>query len=102
MHHPHYDLRLVASSDIEDHADVVANLWPQSFDTQPWNARMKDALENRLHALVCAGRLSLEQAQREIAADWIGAYGRHVGRRGGERRGSSRRRWPRLAARHPP
>jgi hypothetical protein len=61
-------------------ADVAENLWPQSFDTQPWNARTKDALENRLHALVCAGRLPLEQAQREIATDWIGAYERYVGR----------------------
>jgi hypothetical protein len=36
-------------------ADVAENLWPQSFDTRPWNARTKDALETRLHALVCAG-----------------------------------------------
>lgn len=61
-------------------ADVAENLWPQSFDTRPWNARTKDALETRLHALVCAGRLPLEQAQREIATDWIGAYERYVGR----------------------
>jgi hypothetical protein len=60
--------------------EAFSHLWPQSFDTQPWNARTKDALENRLHALVCAGRLPLGQAQREIAADWIAAYVRYVGR----------------------
>jgi hypothetical protein len=59
-------------------ADVAANLWPQSFDTQPWNAAVKDRLENRLHALVCSGRLPLEVAQREIAADWIAAYRKYV------------------------
>jgi len=61
-------------------ADVAENLWPQSFDTQPWNARTKDALENRLHALVCSGRLPIEQAQHEIATDWIAAYKRYVDR----------------------
>ena len=45
----------------------------------PWNAHVKDKLEDRLHALVCAGRLPLEQAQREIAADWIAAYEKYVG-----------------------
>src|SRR5882672_5431590 len=54
-------------------ADVATNLWPQSYDTEPWNAHTKDRLEDRLHALVCAGRLPLERAQREIAADWIAA-----------------------------
>jgi hypothetical protein len=34
----------------------------------------------RLHALVCSGRLPFEQAQREIATDWIGAYARYVRR----------------------
>jgi hypothetical protein len=61
-------------------ADVAANLWPESYDTTPWNARLKDRLENRLHALVCAGPLKLEQAQREIAADWIAAYEKYVAR----------------------
>ena len=31
------------------------NLWPESFLTQPWNAYVKDVLENRLHVLVCSG-----------------------------------------------
>jgi hypothetical protein len=60
-------------------SDVAANLWPESYDTILWNARVKDRLEDRLHALVCAGRLPLEQAQREIATDWIAAYKKYVG-----------------------
>jgi len=35
---------------------------------------VKDRLEGKLHALVCAGRLNLKTAQQAIAADWIGAY----------------------------
>jgi hypothetical protein len=35
---------------------------------------VKDALEERLHEMVCAGQLDLSTAQRDIAADWIAAY----------------------------
>ena len=59
-------------------ADVAENLWPQSYETQPWNAHVKDKLEDRLHALVCSGKMPLEQAQRDIAADWIAAYHKYV------------------------
>jgi len=48
-------------------------------DTTPWSAHVKDKLEDRLHALVCAGKLPMEQAQREIATDWIAAYERYLG-----------------------
>ena len=61
-------------------ADVAANLWPQSYDTMPWNASKKDELEVRVCRLACAGSLPIERLQREIAADWIAAYGRYVGR----------------------
>jgi hypothetical protein len=59
-------------------ADVAANLWPESYDTMPWNAHLKDRLEHRLNALVCTRKLSLEEAQRAIAEDWIAAYQRFV------------------------
>jgi hypothetical protein len=44
-----------------------------------WNAHVKDKLEDRLHGLVCAGKLPIEQAQREIATDWIAVYERYLG-----------------------
>jgi hypothetical protein len=55
-------------------ADDIHNLWPESYGPVVWNARVKDALEDRLRELVCSGKLDLETAQREIATDWIGAY----------------------------
>lgn len=62
-------------------ADAAANLWPESWDTQPWNAARKDELEVYFHAKVGAGRMPLEQAQREIAEDWIADYRRYIGDR---------------------
>lgn len=57
----------------------VKNLWAESYLSQPFNAHIKDKLENKLHALVCSGRISIEEAQHEIATDWIGAYRKWVG-----------------------
>ena len=50
------------------------NLWPQPYSAGVWNARVKDALEDRLRALVCEGKLDLATAQRDLAHDWIAAY----------------------------
>lgn len=53
-------------------ADAVANLWPQQWA----DAHKKDRLENWLHREVCAGRLTLEAAQREIVENWPAAFAR--------------------------
>ena len=51
-------------------ADDILNLWPQ-----PWaGARKKDVLENELHRHVCAGSLTLSEAQQMIQKDWVAAY----------------------------
>jgi hypothetical protein len=55
-------------------ADDIRNLWPHSYSSTAWNARVKDALEDRLREMVCEGSLDLTQAQREMAANWIAAY----------------------------
>lgn len=57
-------------------SNSIRNLWPQSFMTHPWNAHVKDAIENELHRQVCAGTMSLHDAQHAIATDWIAAYRR--------------------------
>lgn len=52
----------------------LKNLWPQSFTTQPWNAHVKDKLENRLHREICDGIITVEEAQEAIKTDWIKTY----------------------------
>lgn len=58
-------------------ADDLANLWPQPYSETAWNAHIKDALEDYLRDQVCAGRMDLAAAQRELSTDWIAAYKRH-------------------------
>lgn len=56
----------------------IKNLWPQSYTTTPYNAHMKDNLENTLHRMVCSNQMNLSDAQREISTDWILAYNKYV------------------------
>jgi len=60
-------------------SNSIQNLWPQSYQTTPLNAHVKDKLENRLHSLVCSGQVPIQEAQRAIAQDWIGAYQKYLG-----------------------
>ena len=55
-------------------SDDIRNLWPQPYSGSEWNAYVKDALEDRLRGMVCAGQLDLATAQQEIAGNWIAAY----------------------------
>jgi hypothetical protein len=55
-------------------AEDIRNLWPQPYRGSEWTANVKDALEDHLRELVCSGKLSLADAQRDIATDWVAAY----------------------------
>jgi hypothetical protein len=60
-------------------ADDVKNLWPQLYHSKPWNAHLKDKLENRLHKEMCAGNITLKQAQDMLVNDWRVAYKKYYG-----------------------
>ena len=59
-------------------SNAITNLWPEPYAGR-WGARTKDVLENKLHELVCSGRLSLPYAQHIEARNWVSAYKRFVG-----------------------
>lgn len=60
-------------------ADEVANLWPQAYGTSPWNAVIKDKLENRLNKEMCAGQITLREARQMLKDDWRVAYRKYYG-----------------------
>jgi hypothetical protein len=65
-------------------SNSIKNLWPESFVTHPLNAHIKDDLENKLHELICTHQIPVEQAQQEIAHNWIAAYAKYIGPLPGE------------------
>ena len=54
-------------------SNEIENLWPQKYGG-PLGAEKKDKLENFLRRKVCAGEITLEQAQAEICHNWIRSY----------------------------
>jgi hypothetical protein len=56
----------------------IANLYPEKLNAAP-GYRVKDRLENRLHAMVCAGTITLRAAQVGIATNWQALYKRVFG-----------------------
>jgi hypothetical protein len=48
----------------------ISNLWPEAAATTP-GFHQKDGEENKLHTAVCNGSISLQQAQQEIARNWL-------------------------------
>ena len=57
-----------------DGSNGARNLWPQPVRA----SHAKDRLEARLHDLVCAGQITLANAQRAIRANWVRAYHRYL------------------------
>jgi len=39
---------------------------------------MKDDLENKMKKMICDGKITEEQAQKEISTDWTTAYDKYV------------------------
>jgi hypothetical protein len=65
---------------------LVTSRWAAPTGGEPWvpelrhlNAHVTGKLEDRLHSLICAGKILLAPAQDEIATNWIAAYENHVG-----------------------
>ncbi|GAC1393326.1 MAG: hypothetical protein NVSMB38_20870 [Ktedonobacteraceae bacterium] len=54
-------------------SNAISNLWPELASPTP-GFHEKDKVENYLHDQVCKGAISLQQAQAEIATNWLGVY----------------------------
>jgi hypothetical protein len=82
-----YELDHVVSLELGG-ADVAKNLWPEKycptkkekgmlgmFPPAPcYGAREKDVVETNFKRQVCAGKMTLKEAQKRIAADWLAEY----------------------------
>lgn len=51
----------------------ISNLWPEPANPKP-GFREKDKVENYLHKQVCDGNISLGDAQKEIANNWLSVF----------------------------
>jgi hypothetical protein len=72
-----YEEDHLISLQLGGHPTDPQNLWPQPYRIK-CGARIKDAVETKLKRLVCKGELTLAQAQRAIATNWVAAYKKYV------------------------
>ena len=69
-----YELDHIVPLALGGHPTDIANL-----QMQPWaEAKRKDRIEVKLQCLVCTGQVSLDDARREIVADWDAAYHKYA------------------------
>ena len=66
VRHPAYEIDHLIPLELGGHPTDLRNLWPEPLA----DAKRKDRVENRLHALVCSGRITLMAAQGVIARNW--------------------------------
>ncbi len=76
-----YEEDHLISLQLGGHPRDPKNLWPQPYN-QPCGARIKDVVESRLKRLVCDGKMSLADAQKAIATNWVTAYKNYVNKEG--------------------
>ena len=68
-----YELDHLISLELGGAPADEANLWPEAHGG-PRGSEAKDAVENFLHQQICAGKMTLADAQRAIATDWVRVY----------------------------
>ena len=68
-----YEEDHLISLQLGGHPTDPRNLWPEPYHRR-CGARIKDVLESRLKRNVCAGKMTLDEAQKRIASNWVNAY----------------------------
>ena len=73
-----YELDHLISIELGGNPTDPNNLWNEpyniSYNGELLGARQKDRAENILHSQVCAGTITLDQAQKQIVSDWVSVY----------------------------
>lgn len=65
-----YELDHLVPLEIGWNPESVTNLWPEPGHSQH-NFHIKDRFENYLHKAVCDGHLKLDEAQKDMANNWV-------------------------------
>lgn len=67
--HSNYEVDHLISLEIGGSNDI-SNLWPESLKITN-SSLTKDKFENYLHTQVCSGKMTIQEAQKEISVNWL-------------------------------
>ena len=63
--------------EVGGHPSSKLNLFPQYY-AATYGARVKDRLENKIHLLVCSGKITLKEGQAAFVPDWTVGYKKYL------------------------
>lgn len=70
--HSNYEVDHLISLELGGGNDI-SNLWPENSKIQS-GSLTKDGFENYLHSQVCGGKMTIQEAQKEISGNWLKYY----------------------------
>ena len=70
--HNNYEVDHLISLEIGGGNDI-SNLWPENSKITD-GSLTKDKFENYLHSQVCSGKMTIQEAQKEISVNWLSYY----------------------------
>ena len=70
--HANYEVDHLISLELGGSNDI-SNLWPENSKITN-GSLTKDKFENYLHRKVCSGKMSIQEAQKEIPTNWLTSY----------------------------
>jgi hypothetical protein len=74
----HYEEDHIVPLEVGGNPSNPLNLFPQPRNIR-FSAYLKDQLENRMHQLVCSGRVTLKVAQSVFLTNWEKGYSKYLG-----------------------
>jgi len=74
--HSNYEVDHLISLELGGGNDI-SNLWPENSKITS-GSLTKDKFENYLHTQVCAGKMTITEAQKEISNDWLKYYSAEI------------------------
>ncbi len=77
--HSNYEVDHLISLEIGGSNDI-SNLWPESMKITD-GSLVKDKLENYLHTQICSGKMTIQEAQKEISSNWLYYYNLYLNKK---------------------
>lgn len=70
--HDNYEVDHLISLELGGSNDI-SNLWPENSKIE-YGSHFKDKFENYLHTQICNGKMTVQEAQKQISEDWLKYY----------------------------
>lgn len=86
--HSNYEVDHLISLELGGSNDI-SNLWPENSKIES-GSFTKDKFENYLHSQICNGKMTVQEAQKQISGNWLKYYQESLSQNNKRQNGSSK------------